>query len=456
MFTENQTHNSSVPTVEDWELDDWHAPIISNTNTHISFDDTPEDVDVAVTNVERVQNFNSKPQENKTLQQTSYRCADLEELATHAVQIFKNQNINSSTNIVSEPDIYKLRITGSLNSVYEVRDVARFLKVAIDYYKNKRKTTTTKNEAKKISDLVKAIDKINGKLSDIRNKIAKEPHVLEHQENIAIQTHLLLALEKEQTEILSVCVEEKKNSSAKLMETATNVLRILSKNNERANRLHSLLLQKINPVRYFQSLAEKEENIRIAQEQEELSREKHKEQRELNYRISKFSDRDKENYMTTKRMYYEKKNIPLYLAKYLEIIQKCPHLSFEVELEQKPVEKKKVTMTFSSNESHTYRQQYPSLGEQVKVNAWTQKLGTKKEKKSTVIGAWTQSLDKQKLASIPDPVVKKENSNSKIVKNTNENEEDEDDYDDYENDRYFYRTVHESDDEFGMPLYEED
>jgi hypothetical protein len=237
-------------------------------------------------------------------------------------------------------------------------------------------------------------------------------------------------------------VSDKKNDSKRLKDDAKMILRILSKEDSRSRALHHLLLQKVNPSGYERKLQETEEATRLAKIREEREYEERRERRKINGIIERYSIIDKENFMRAREIYRRGDSIPRNLQKYIQVIEAEPYLTFENELSAP----KQVTRLTMSGQDYQYRQNFPAFGAVTQSNAWTQKLGTKVEKKTTVVGAWTKSLDTEVLAKLPDPpkVVSKKNNTSLQLHNECEDDHD----DDYGSDAVEYDSYAKPDEEY--------
>lgn len=426
--------------------DDWHTYI----NDDVSVPSKPQpawhrfiDSTAPVTERQDGGGFDDEDEEDETVierlpvqnvttrivEQTSYKSADLDDISTRAVIIFKNPSIKAGAQVRLQGDFFKMRIFGMLNKLWHVQNVERFLKAAIDFYDKSSKATTTKTNQKQIDILVKSIDRLNGIISATTQQLRTRPGDSELQTKLSDTNETKAKLEREQHALLAVSVDEKKNDVKKLKELSQTILRILSKDDSRAHKLHNLLLQKVNPVGYADQLRESEERARFAEEQQREANELRRERGRIDRIVSNFSRIDKENYMKARELYRQGRQIPRDFQRFMMIIESNPYLSFESELTAKPVANTKVVMTASGSD-YQYKQQFPAFGATTQPNAWAQKLGTKVEEKLVVQGAWTAKIDTEKLRNLPDPpkvqLEKKRSSHEQIV-----DEGEEDDWENY-------------------------
>lgn len=413
--------------------DDWHTfidgnvPVVTQSQTILGnnvFEDEDEVVDEVVEERRFVTRASSVPIAKK-VEQTSYKNADLDDISTRAIPIFRNSSIDAGAQVRLQGDYFRMRIFGQLNKLWHVSNVERHLKSAIDFYDKSSKATTTKTNQKQIDILVKSIDRLNGTISATNQQLRIKPGDADLQTKLNDAIETKAALEREQHKLLAVSVDEKKNDVKKLKELSQTILRILSKDDSRSHGLHQLLLQKVNPIGYAERIAENEERARLAEEQQREANELRRERARIDRIVNGYSHVDKENFMKARELYRQGKNIPHNLQRYIMIIECNPYLSFETELTAKPIVKTKL-VAVSSGGDHQYRQQFPAFGAVTQPNAWAQKLGTKVEAKSIVQGSWTSKIDTEKLKNLPDPpkviIGKKHSSNEQFV---DEYEEDE-------------------------------
>lgn len=413
---------------EDWETDDWHAPIISSDYTLTSqVKLTYEDEDHSSVQARPVIEITAYKQNTKT---------DIGRLAENAVPIFKNNKIQTGVMIRIDPEYGRMRIFNTsgrsgpnLNALYEINDLTAYLKSAIHYYSNAKKATTTNANRKQLKLLTEALDKVNGAIHthELAFRRLQSDSMREMLETSRVQKS---RLEAEISMCLTIDINEQKNDYTKLKQTAQSVLRILAgKDNSRARALHHQLKIAVNPERYKRELDAIEEARRTAQLAEEEKRERDRELRRINGFVSRFSKVDKENFMRLRELLRSDPNadIPFRLEKYYDAVCANPYLSFEEELRETP----RVQRQMKMSAEHEYRVNFPEVRKVQPHNAWSVPLGTKPEVKQTLIGAWTKQLDREALANLPDPEPVKRPA--KISENLSENncESEEEFFDDY-------------------------
>lgn len=388
-----------------FDEDDWDT-YIDNVPTVLPVQNSvPIEEDVDENDGEDIEPVRHLAQPNHTtavkVQHVGYRNMNLDDVSTNAVAILKNVRIVADRHVRLPEEYHRMRIYGNLNKLWHINNLEKYLKSAIDFYDKDSKATTTKTNQKQIDTLVKAIDRVNGIISAIAQQLRTQPDNEEIHIRLRETTETKKTLEREQHAIMSVSVEEKKNDVKTLKELSQTLLRILSKDDSRAKALHSLLVQKVNPSGYAARLAETEERVMLAEEQRKQAYETRREQSRIDRIVEGYSHVDKENYMIAREMYSQRRNIPRELQKYVMVIEHSPYLSFAGEL-AKSCSAAKVVLTVVGSD-HQYKKQFPTVGVTVAPNAWTQKLGTKVEEKSTVQGAWVARIDTEKLVNLPDP-----------------------------------------------------
>lgn len=393
---------------EDWETDDWHAPIaslnISDENNTSQTEERPmfddEDYDA------------SKPPQMRPigLSVTSKQNTktDLTLLAQNAVPIFKNSKIKTGVMVRIDPEYGRMRIFNNsnrgglnLNTLYEVKDLTSYLKSAIEHYSSAKKATTTSANKKQLKLLTEAVDKVNGAIHT--HELAYRRQQLDStRELLEIARIQKARLEAEISLCVTVDINEQKNDCVKLKQTAQSVLRILSgKDTSRASSLHYKLKKAVNPERYQRELDEFAESQRRAIVLEEEKRERDRERRRINGFIGKFSQFDKENFMKLKELlsYDPNAEIPYRLRKYYDAVVTNPYLSFTHEFQQTGSSVQQIKMSADRE----YRANFPTMVPSQQYNAWSQPLGTRTEEKPKITGAWAKQLDKEALAKLPDP-----------------------------------------------------
>lgn len=337
---------------------------------------------------------NDSSHTNKPVQHICCRNMNLDDISTNAIPILKNPRISTDKYVKLSDEFNRMIIRREQNKLWHITDLTKYLKSAIAYYEKDIKATTTKTNQKQIDTLVKAIDKLNGIISATRQQSRNNPNNEDFKTKLSETIKTKKNLENEQQTIMLISVESKKSDAKTLKELSQTLLRFLSKNDKKSYDLHILLTQKLNPSGYAARIAEINAKKTLEEEQRKRTYDNKREQYRIDKIIENYSQNDKQNYMKARELYMQKKYIPREFQKYIMVIEYSPYLSFERDLS------KVVKKTIGSD--YQFKQEFPTLGNVIQHNAWTQKLGTRIEDKPIVQGSWKTPIDTNRLQNLPD------------------------------------------------------
>lgn len=391
---------------DDWE-DDWHVPIQQNSDQSVKHHiaNFPRDTSTHIVPTVSINTINVSTQSV----QSAYRSENLDEISTNAVVIFRNHNIDASSHTKLPEEYSRLRIFGALNKVWSITNVERFMKASIKFYEIEEQKTTTKTAQKQIDDLVKAIDKVNGMISATVQQLREHPGKQDLEEKLEIANRSKAELERQQQLLLRSSVNDKKTSNKKLKEMSQIILKTLSRGDSRANTLHTLLIQKVNPAGYASQLAEIELQTKIGLEQRKYEDDLKYERKQIDKQLNGYSMLDKQNFMEVRELLRRGSCIPYKLQRYVRAVELNRYLSFEKELSSDT--NATITLTVASDStSYAYKAQFPVLGRKKPENAWERKLGSNTTCEIKTHGQWKTKLDRETLMNLPDQPKKVRNN----------------------------------------------
>lgn len=383
---------------DSWEDDDWHTPINFETKQPTPSYASRVQVEGTI--------FGHPPQIVRHVEVSvtpivthKLNSSDFRELVEHAKDVFGNsRNIRTDVQINVPFDIRKLYIQNNshrggydLNSLYEIKDLTVFLKAAVDHYGKVTKSTTVQSNKQQLKLLRTALDKVNNTIYVNENRLRQNMGDASVEEIISNAKQQQAALLLEIAQCNQFDCAQKKSDATKLVQTAISILRILSKNDSRANALHRTLKEVIYPIRYREELAENEERARQAEIRKEEENELRRERKRVDNFISRFTKTDEKNFMEARDILFSGRVLPYRLQKYQQAIEMNRFLTFQTEtptLGKKPAVK--------SAEAQ-FKSDFPLLQKSTK------------QEQTILKGAWTVSLDSEKLSKLPDfPIEKKQ------------------------------------------------
>jgi hypothetical protein len=192
---------------DDWEMYDTTEQIVLHTRSSIT-DQLFNNKDLEIKSVSMTRVIVAPVV--KRVEPVGHKNTDLENLATRSIPIFKNSRINANLQVRPVGEFFKMRIFGQLNKLWDVPNLERYLKSAIDFYDKSCKATTTKTNQKQVDILVKSIDRLNGIISAINQQLR-----INYNDDVAqvrLRETILTKenLEREQSSLLAVSVNDKK------------------------------------------------------------------------------------------------------------------------------------------------------------------------------------------------------------------------------------------------------